>query len=439
MMAILPNLIFLALLTTAIAYACISFGKIRKNILLGKAENRSDKPLQRLKTMLLVAFGQKKMFARPIPATLHLFIYIGFLIVNIEMLEIAIDGIFGTHRLFASLLGSFYPIFINIFEFFAFTVITVCIVFLIRRNVLKINRFQSPELKKWPFLDANIILVVEIVLMLAFLHMNAFDQMLQIKGSEHYISTGSFLFSQFLIPLYQNLDLQSLITFERTSWWTHIIGVFLFLNYLPYSKHLHIMLAFPNTYFSNLHAKGEMQNMETVTREVKSMLNLPIDVATAAEIIPEKFGAKDVADLSWKNLLDAYTCTECGRCTSVCPANITGKALSPRKIMMDTRDRLEEVGNNINHLGNIVEDGKSLLGDFITDEALLACTTCNACVEACPVNINPLDIILQLRRYRVMEESKAPQSWNGMFSNLETSGSPWKFSPSDRFNWAEKV
>ncbi|MFN0048240.1 MAG: 4Fe-4S dicluster domain-containing protein [Cytophagales bacterium] len=438
-MFVLSNLIFVALLTTTTAYACISFGKIRRNVLLGKTEDRSDKPLERLKIMLLVALGQKKMFSRPIPAILHLFIYVGFLIVNIEMLEIVIDGIFGTHRVFAPLLGSFYPILINTFEFFAFTVIGVCIVFLTRRNVLKINRFQSPELKKWPVLDANIILIVEIVLMGAFLNMNAFDQILQTKGSDHYVATGQFLFSQFLVPLYENLDVASLITFERGSWWVHIIGVFLFINYLPYSKHLHIMLAFPNTYFSNLHSKGEMQNMETVTKEVKSMLNLPVDMSANAETLPEKFGAKDVTDLSWKNLLEAYTCTECGRCTSVCPANITGKALSPRKIMMDTRDRLEEVGGNINQLEVVIEDGKSLLGDYITDEELLACTTCNACVEACPVNISPVDIILQLRRYRVMEESKAPQSWNGMFSNMETSASPWKFPPSDRFNWAEKV
>lgn len=439
MMFILPNLIFVALFTTAVAYACISFGKIWRNIQLGKAENRFDQPIERIKAMLLVALGQKKMFSRPIPAVLHLFVYIGFLIVNLEMLEIIIDGIFGTHRIFAPLLGGIYTFSINVFEFFAVSVIVVCVVFLIRRNILKLKRFQSSELKKWPFLDANIILFIEIVLMLAFLHMNAFDQILQAKASEHYIFTGSFVFSQLLVPFYQNFDIASLISFERASWWTHIIGVFIFLNYLPYSKHLHIMLAFPNTYFSNLHAKGEIQNMESVTKEVKLMLNLPADESSQLENQPGKFGAKDVGDLSWKNLLEAYTCTECGRCTSVCPANITGKALSPRKIMMDTRDRIEEVGDNLDSNGNIVEDGKSLLGNYITDEELLACTTCNACVEACPVNISPLDIIIQLRRYRVMEESQAPQSWNAMFSNLESSFSPWKFSPSDRFNWAEKV
>jgi len=438
-MAILPNLVFLSLFTTAIAYACISFGKIGRYISLGRAENRSDRPVTRLKTMLLVAFGQKKMFARPIPAILHLLIYLGFLIVNVEMVEIAIDGIFGTHRVFAPWLGIFYVPLINVFEFFALAVILVCVVFLIRRNILKISRFQSPELKNWPFLDANLILLVEIVLMIAFLHMNAADQLLQIKGSEHYTDTGSFFISKLLMPIYNNMSVDSLIAFERASWWTHIVGVFLFLNYLPYSKHLHIMLAFPNTYFSNLNPTGEMSTMDSVTKEVRSMLNLPTDQSNSSETILGTFGAKDVTDLSWKNLLEAYTCTECGRCTSVCPANLTGKALSPRKIMMDTRDRLQEVGGNLNQAGAVVDDGKSLLGNYITDEELLACTTCNACVEACPVNISPLDIILQLRRYRVMEESKAPQSWNAMFSNIETSASPWKFSAADRFNWAEKV
>jgi heterodisulfide reductase subunit C len=437
-MKILPNLIFITLLTVAASYAIINFSKIRRNILMGKDEDRSDNMGVRIKNMILIAFGQKKMFARPIPAILHLFIYVGFLVVNIEMLEIATDGIFGTHRIFAPILGSFYPYMINIFEFFALAVIISCVSFFIRRNVLKLARFQSTELANFPRRDANTILYIEVVLMLAFLKMNALDQAIQLKGSEHYIQTGSFLISGALSNLYKGFDVSTLIIFERTCWWVHIIGVMLFLNYLPFSKHLHIMLAFPNTYFGNLSVKGHLNNMPEVTNEVKLMLNLPVET-TQAPPQPGKFGAKDIQDLSWKNLLDAYSCTECGRCTSVCPANLTGKKLSPRKIMMDTRDRMEEVGRNIDKHGKDFTDNKSLAGDYITHEELLACTTCNACVEACPVNINPLEIIVQLRRFKIMEESAAPASWNGMFSNMETSFAPWKFSPSDRANWRESV
>lgn len=439
-MHILPNLIFLALLTTAIAVACINFGKIRRNILLGKPEKRNDHVAERLKMMLLVAFGQKKMFDRPIPALLHLAVYLGFLIVNIEMLEIVIDGIFGSHRVFLQVLNDFYPFLINTFEFFAIAVVVSCVVFLIRRNILALARFKSPELKQWPTYDANIILYVEIILMAAFLTMNATDQVLQARMVEHYTFAGNFFFSGLLKPIFENMDSAQLINIERGAWWVHIVGVFIFLNYLPFSKHLHIMLAFPNTYFSNLKPKGEMTNMDVVTREVKSMLNLPVETADVpVDGQNLRFGAKDATDLTWKNLLEAYTCTECGRCTSVCPANLTGKKLSPRKIMMDTRDRIVEIGSKTDRFGKFEDDNKSLLGDYITLEELNACTTCNACVEACPVNISPVDIILQLRRYKVMEESQAPASWNAMFSNMETSSAPWKFSPADRFNWAEKL
>ena len=437
-MSILPNLVFICLLTVAVTYAVINFSKIRRNILLGKDEDRSGNVAERIKNMVMVALGQKKMFARPIPAILHVFIYVGFLVVNLEMLEIVTDGIFGTHRVFAPILGGFYPYLINIFEFFALAVIISCVAFFIRRNVMKLARFQSPELQNFPRKDANTILYIEVVLMLAFLKMNAIDQALQLRGAEHYIQTGSFLISGGLSVLFSGFDTQTLIIFERTAWWMHIVGVMLFLNYLPFSKHLHIMLAFPNTYFGSLTLKGEMQNMPEVTNEVKLMLNLPV-VNSEPPAQPGKFGAKDIQDLSWKNLLDAYSCTECGRCTSVCPANLTGKKLSPRKIMMDTRDRMEEVGKNIDKHGKDFTDNKSLAGDYITHEELLACTTCNACVEACPVSINPLEIITQLRRFKIMEESAAPSSWNSMFSNMETSFAPWKFSPSDRFNWSEKV
>ena len=437
-MSVLPNLVFISLLTVAVTYAIINFSKIRRNILIGKDEDRSGNVGERIKNMVMVALGQKKMFARPIPAILHVFIYVGFLVVNLEMLEIVTDGIFGTHRIFAPILGSFYPYLINIFEFFALAVIISCVAFFIRRNVMKLARFQSPELKNFPRRDANTILYVEVVLMLAFLKMNAIDQALQLKVAEHYIQTGSFLISGLLSTLFSGFDISTLVVFERTCWWVHIIGVMLFLNYLPFSKHLHIMLAFPNTYYGNLNVKGEMKNMPEVTNEVKLMLNLPVET-TEAPAQAGKFGAKDIQDLSWKNLLDAYSCTECGRCSSVCPANLTGKKLSPRKIMMDTRDRMEEVGRNIDKHGKDFVDNKSLAGDYITHEELLACTTCNACVEACPVDINPLEIITELRRYKIMEESAAPPSWNSMFSNMETSFAPWKFSPSDRFNWSEKV
>jgi heterodisulfide reductase subunit C len=438
----ISQLLFVVCLGIAGYFLNKNIRKISRNISLGKSYEPGGNKMKRLKQMLLIAFGQKKMFARPIPAVLHLFVYIGFVLINIEILEIVVDGIFGTHRIFHPILGSFYPVVINFFEFLAFLVVLACTIFLIRRNILNIRRFKMPELTKFPLLDANLILTIEIGLMFAFLSMNACDLLLQQTGNEHYIATGSFFFSQHLTPLYAGLSPKTLAFAERFFWWGHILGIMAFANYLPYSKHLHIAMAFPNTYFSNLEVKGKIKNMPVVTREVKIMLSVPLDEkeqaeATSASTEIGRFGAKDVPDLTWKNLMDAYTCTECGRCSSVCPANITGKTLSPRKIMMDTRDRMEEIGRNIDKNGSFQDDGKSLYGDYITAEELLSCTTCNACVDACPVNIDPLDIIVQLRRYRVMEEAKAPDSWNAMFANLENNQAPWKFSDSDRFNWAK--
>ncbi|MFN8438633.1 MAG: (Fe-S)-binding protein [Cytophagales bacterium] len=435
----ISQVIFSVCLAIAGFFLSKSVKRIYRNIHLGKAFEIKGDTTERVKKMFLIAFGQKKMFDRPIPALLHLFVYLGFLIINLEMLEIVIDGIFGTHRVFLAVLGNFYTVMINVFEFFAVAVSVGCAVFLVRRNILNIARFHKPELTRWPLLDANLILTLEIVLMFAFLNMNAADLALQHLGSAHYTQTGDFLISGFLSQLYTNASETSLHFAERFYWWIHILGVLAFANYLPYSKHLHIILAFPNTYFSNLSPAGKFKNMDQVTEEVKSMLGLATE-NTSSESTILRFGAKDVTDLTWKNVLDAYTCTECGRCTSVCPANITGKKLSPRKIMMDTRDRAEEIGNVIDKTGQWVDDGKFLNSDnYISSEELLACTSCNACVDACPVNINPLEIILELRRYNIMEESKAPNSWNAMFSNLETNQAPWKFPASDRANWRDQV
>ncbi|PSL32340.1 (Fe-S)-binding protein [Dyadobacter jiangsuensis] len=440
-MAIIQQTIFIAALGAVAWLISRRVGIIGRTIRLGKEENRTDQPGKRLSIMMRVAFGQKKMFDRPLIGFLHFAVYAGFILINIEVLEIVLDGILGTHRIFAGPLGSFYGVLIGFFELLALGVLISCSIFLIRRSILKVERFQPSrhrEMTGWPQLDGKLILVFEIVLMIAILTMNAADSALQDLGSAHYPVAGDFLISQWLKPLFSGWSEGALIAYERIAWWVHILGIFVFAVYLTYSKHLHIALAFPNTYFSRLEPKGEMKNMPEITQEVKIMLGLETQPADA--VVPERFGAKDVADLTWKNLMDAYSCTECGRCTAACPANITGKKLSPRKIMMDTRDRLEDVSRNmLANKGKFVNDNKSLLGDYIQEEELLACTTCNACVQECPVLINPLDIILQLRRHKVMDEAHAPGSWNMMFQNLDTNQAPWKFSPGDRFNWASAV
>jgi len=430
----ISQLTFAILLVVAVVFFVRNAKKIVRNIKLGRTVSRFDNPRERIKTMLLVAFGQQKMFKKPIPALLHLFVYVGFCIINIEMLEIVIDGLFGTHRVL-SFMGGFYNFIIYAFELLAFAVLLSCVIFLIRRNVLKIKRFQNKELQNWPKTDATLILITEILLMAAFLFMNAADHKLQLLGAPHYHEAGAFPISSLLVNILPD-SISGLILIERGAWWFHIIGVLLFLNYLPISKHLHIILAFPNTYFSKLTPKGKFENMPAVTNEVKAMLD-PTFTSPQTDA-NARFGVKDVADLTWKNLLDAYTCTECGRCTAACPANITGKLLSPRKIMMDTRDRLEEVGKSIDQNKSPQEGDRALLDAHITREEIWACTSCNACVEQCPVNINPLEIIMGLRQYVVMEESQAPGSVNAMFGNLENNGAPWKYAQADRANWTNQ-
>jgi len=436
-MQYVQQVLFCIMATGAIYWFSKKVAEIRRNIFLGKAQDLSDNPGQRWNNVLLLALGQKKMFQNVPVAIMHFIIYAGFIIINIEVLEIVLDGILGTHRLFLPYLGVVYGWLINIFEWLAAGVIFVCVIFLSRRNWLKLKRFISKDLNGWPKTDANLILITEIVLMSLFLTMNATDQILQDRSVAHYEPTGNFFLSAQLIPIFEGLSDGTLMAIERTAWWIHIAGIFAFLNYLPYSKHLHIALAFPNAYYAKLDAPGKMKNMPEVQNEVLYAMQPELAPANAAP--PASFGAKDVFDLSWKNLLDAYSCTECGRCTSECPANQTGKLLSPRKIMMATRDRLEDVGRNINVNKSFVSDNKSLLHDYISVEELRACTTCNACVEACPVSISPLDIIVELRRSLIMEESNAPQEWNGTFSNIENNFAPWKFSPDDRDKWATEM
>ncbi len=435
------QIIFILVSITAIFLFTKKIKEIRRNILLGRDETINDNPGLRWKNVMLLAFGQKKMFRNPTVAILHFFVYAGFVIINIEVLEIILDGIFGTHRLFAAPLGSLYTVLINAFEVLALLVLSGCAIFLIRRNIIKLKRFISKDLDGWPRSDANYILITEIILMALFLTMNASDTLLQARGVGHYTihPTGNFIISQGLHPLLNGAGNETLEIIERGCWWLHIIGIFAFLNYLPWSKHLHILLAFPNAYYARLLPMGEMKNMKEIQDEVLYAMQPELAPTSANGEAPKKFGAKDATDLSWKNLLDAYSCTECGRCSAACPANITGKKLSPRKIMMDTRDRMEAIGKNINTNGEFKEDGKTLLHDYITTEELRACTTCNACVQECPVSINPLDIILQLRRYLAMEESNAPQEWNAMFSNTENNFAPWKFSPDDRDKWTKEV
>ena len=442
MISLIPNIIFIALFSFALYLFVKNVKKIYRNINLGISIDRTDNKKTRLFQMLKIAFGQSKMIDKPIVGLLHVVVYVGFLVINIELLEIIVDGTLGTHRVFAPFLGSFYNFLIAFFEIFAFLVIVSVIIFWIRRNMLNIKRFLSLEMKGWPKNDANIILYVEIVLMVLFLTMNGADLWIQQNAPEfNYISAGSFPVSQYLLPLFDSFSANSVFIIERSAWWLHIIGILCFLNYLYYSKHLHILLAFPNTYFANLNAKGKFTNLKSVTNEVKMMLDPSIDpYSSTSSVEISKFGASDVFDLSKIQLLNAYTCTECGRCTSECPANQTGKKLSPRKIMMDTRDRMETVGKNIdNNKGKFVSDGKELLSDYISKEELWACTSCNACVEACPIGIDPLSIIMDMRRYLVMEKSDAPSELNNMMSNIENNGAPWPFNQMDKLNWKNEI
>ncbi|MGH2667085.1 4Fe-4S dicluster domain-containing protein [Flavobacterium sp.] len=438
-MSYLDNILFFIILSIGIGYFTINVKKIIRNIKLGKEINRFDNPSERWKNMAMIALGQSKMVKRPVSGILHIFVYVGFVIINIEVLEIMIDGLFGTHRIF-SFLGGLYDVLIGSFEILALLVLVAVIVFLIRRNGIKLKRFIHSDLKGWPKSDANYILYFEVALMSLFLLMNAADYHLQLLNVGEYHRVGSFPVSQLIEPIFNGMSESLVMLFERGAWWLHICGILIFLNYLYFSKHLHILLAFPNTYFANLNPQGQFDNLESVTNEVKLMMDPNADPFAApapdADAVPGKFGASDVQDLNWVQLLNAYTCTECGRCTSSCPANQTGKKLSPRKIMMDTRDRLEEVGRNIDlNKGAFVDDGKALLNDYITPEELWACTSCNACVEECPVNISPLSIIMDMRRYLVMEQSAAPMSLNAMMTNIENNSAPWQYSQQDRLNW----
>lgn len=434
-MIYIDNILFAIILTIGVGFFVKNVKKLIRNIKLGQDVNRTDNSSERWKNMTMIALGQSKMVKRPVSGFLHIIVYVGFVIINLEVLEIIIDGLFGTHRVF-SFLGSFYGILIGSFEILAVLVLIAVFAFWTRRNIIKLKRFTSSELKGKPKKDANTILYFEVVLMSLFLIMNATDIYFQQANSGNIIS-------QYISPLFSSLSLFEIQVVERAAWWLHIVGILVFLNYLYYSKHLHILLAFPNTFFADLNAKGKFDNLESVTKEVKLMMDPNADPFAAQPVdenaVPSKFGASDVQDLNWVQLLNAYTCTECGRCTSSCPANQTGKKLSPRKIMMDTRDRMEEVGRNIDaNKGVFVPDNKSLLNDYITPEELWACTSCNACVEECPVSISPLSIIMDMRRYLVMEQSAAPQSLNAMMTNIENNGAPWQYNQMDRLNWKDE-
>ena len=430
----ISSIIFCFLFFISILLFTYNLRKIIRNIGLGKSKDRSDHLYKRIGILLRAGMGQSKMFDKPIVGILHFLIYLGFIIINIEVIEIIIDGIFNQHRTFA-IFGNLYTVLINSFEILAVLVIISCVIFLIRRNFLQIKRLRHVDLKGWPKNDGNLILIFEILLMSAFLIMNANDLLLQKLENPNYIDTDSFLISSYLVPIFSYFDEATCILIERFCWWFHIFGIFAFLNYLVISKHLHIILGFPNIYFSKLDKLGKIDNNNNVTNEVRLMMGEPDVVSESNQANSERFGAKDVSDLSWIQLLNAYSCTECGRCTSECPANQTGKLLSPRKIMMQTRKRLVEVGKNIDSHGLEYNDNKSLLRDYIKEEEIWACTTCNACVEACPLNIDPLSIIIDLRRYLVMEESAAPTELNLMFNNIENNGAPWQFSTNDRLNW----
>lgn len=438
----LDNILFAILLIAGFGFFASSVKKIIRNIKLGVDIDRKDNPQARWANMALIALGQSKMVKRPVAGILHIIVYVGFIIINIELLEIIIDGLFGTHRIFAEYLGPVYNVLIGSFEILALLVLVAVTVFWIRRNVIRVKRFINRELNGFPKSDANYILYFEMVLMILFLLMNASDLHLQNVpgGFSHFIKAGSFPVSQFIAPIFNGMSNELVMVLSEVFWWMHITGILIFMNYLYFSKHLHILLAFPNTYFADLNPKGKFNNLESVTKEVKLMMDPNADPFAAAPVdenaVPAKFGASDVQDLNWVQLLNAYTCTECGRCTSACPANITGKKLSPRKIMMDTRDRLQEVGKNIDaNKGVFVPDNKTLLNDYITPEELWACTSCNACVEECPVNISPLSIIMDMRRYLVMEQSAAPMSLNAMMTNIENNGAPWQYNQQDRLNW----
>lgn len=445
-MQIISSIIFVVLAIAGFGIFAFNAKKIYRNIMLGQSVNRTDRAADRWKNMLLVAFGQKKMFARPVPALLHFAIYAAFMITQIELIEIFIDGIFGTHRVFKEPLGGFYTFMISLIEVLSLGALTATLIFLYRRNLLKLPRLNMKEMMGWPKNDANLILLMELILVICIFTMNGTDEVLYNMGKSHFEGQGSFGFtvSQYIGPMiFGSMSETTLYVLERVGWWGHFIMVLAFLNYLYFSKHLHILLAFPNTYFANLNPEGQFNNLASVTNEVKLMMDPNADPFAAPapdeNAVPAKFGASDVMDLDRVQLLNAYSCTECGRCTSSCPANVTGKQLSPRLIMMKTRDRLEEVGKNLDaNKGEFVDDGKSLLNDYITPEELWACTTCNACVEECPINISPLSIIMDMRRYLVMEQSAAPTELNNMMTNIENNAAPWPYNQMDRLNWKDE-